>query len=105
MDVSGTTNRPASDYVVLAADEIDHAVLVTEPSGHVVYANRTFHSMFGFHSGDMQGRNATELLAAEGFDAGTMDRVRKELSQRRTFEEEVPVTTKAGDIVWMSTVV
>jgi diguanylate cyclase (GGDEF)-like protein/PAS domain S-box-containing protein len=105
MDVSGTINRPASDYVVLAADEIDHAVLVTEPTGRVVYANRTFHSMFGFRRGDMQGRNAAELLAAEGFDAGTMDRVRKELAQRRTFEEEVPVTTKAGDIVWMSTVV
>jgi diguanylate cyclase (GGDEF)-like protein/PAS domain S-box-containing protein len=104
MDVLGT-NRPASDYVVIAADEIDHAVLVTDPTGRVVYANRTFHNMFGFHRGDMQGRNATELLAAEGFDAGTMDRVRKELGQRRIFEEEVPVATKTGEIVWMSTVV
>lgn len=105
MDVSGTTGRPASDYVVIAAEEIDHAVLVADPNGRVVYANRAFHEMFGFHRGDMQGRNATELLATEGFDAGTMERVRKELSQRRTFEEEVPVVTKTGEIVWMSTVV
>jgi diguanylate cyclase (GGDEF)-like protein/PAS domain S-box-containing protein len=104
MDVLGT-DRPASDYVVIAADEIDHAVLVADPTGRIVYANRTFHSMFGFQRGDMQGRNASDLLAAEGFDAGTMDRVRKDLAARRTFEEEVPVTTKAGDIVWMSTVV
>ena len=74
MDVLGT-NRPASDYVVIAADEIDHAVLVTDPTGRVVYANRTFHNMFGFHRGDMQGRNATELLAAEGFALANSSRL------------------------------
>ncbi len=105
MDDPGKLEARASDYVVIAADEIDHAVLVTDATGRVVYANRTFHRMFGFHRGDMQGRNAAELLASEGFDAGTMERVRGEVAQRRTFEEEVPVVTKTGEIVWMSTVV
>lgn len=105
MDVLGTTVRPASDYVVIAAEEIDHAVLVTDPTGRVVYANRSFHNMFGFRRGDMQGRNAADLMAAEGFDAGTMERVRREIANRRTFEEEVPLTTRDGQIVWMSTVV
>lgn len=105
MDVLGTTEIPASEYVVIAAEEIDHAVLVTDPTGRVVYANRAFYGMFGFQRGDMQGRNASDLLAAEGFDAGTMERVRREIGQRRTFEEEVPLVTRDGAIVWMSTVV
>jgi diguanylate cyclase (GGDEF)-like protein/PAS domain S-box-containing protein len=105
MDVLGTADRVANDYVVLAAEEIDHAVLVSDPGGKVVYANRAFHTMFGYRRGDMLGRNAGELLAAEGFDAGTMDRVRREMAHRRTFEEEVPLVTKNGEVVWMSTFV
>jgi diguanylate cyclase (GGDEF)-like protein/PAS domain S-box-containing protein len=95
----------ANDYVALAADQIDHAVLVSDQNGRIVYSNRAFHSMFGYRRGDMEGHNASELLAAEGFDAGTMDRVRQEIAQRRTFEEEVPVVGKDGSVFWMSTVV
>lgn len=105
MDVSSNGGRLASDFVVIAAEEIDHAVLVSEPDGTIVYANRAFQRMFGYRQGDMEGNNATSLLAAEGFDAGTMDRVRGEIAQRRTFEEEVPVVGKDGDVFWMSTVV
>lgn len=105
MDVLGTTGRAASEYIAIAAEEIDHAVLVSDPVGKIVYSNRAFHRMFGYRQGDMEGHNAAELLAAEGFDAGTMARVRKEVAQRRTFEEEVPLVTKAGDVLWMSTVV
>jgi diguanylate cyclase (GGDEF)-like protein/PAS domain S-box-containing protein len=105
MDVLGTADISASEYVVLAAEEIDHAVLVSDPAGRIVYSNRAFHSMFGYRRGDMDGQNAAKLLASEGFDAGTMDRVRREMAHRRTFEEEVPLVTKSGEILWMSTVV
>jgi diguanylate cyclase (GGDEF)-like protein/PAS domain S-box-containing protein len=105
MDVPGTLERQTTDYVGLAAEQIDHAILVASPSGEVVYSNRAFHDMFGYHRGDMEGHNATELLAAEGFDAGTMERVRKEIGQGRTFEEEVPVLGKDGEVFWMSAVV
>jgi diguanylate cyclase (GGDEF)-like protein/PAS domain S-box-containing protein len=105
MDVSGKLDARGSDYVTLAADQIDHAVLVSDPSGQIVYSNRAFHSMFGYRQGDMDGHNAAELLAAEGFDAGILDRIRTELGQRRTFEEEVPVVGKDGAVFWMSTVV
>jgi diguanylate cyclase (GGDEF)-like protein/PAS domain S-box-containing protein len=105
MDALGTEDISASEYVVLAAEEIDHAVLVSDPAGRIVYSNRAFHSMFGYRRGDMDGQNAAKLLASEGFDAGTMERVRREIGQRRTFEEEVPLVTKSGEVLWMSTVV
>ena len=105
MDVPGTLERPIADYVGIAAEQIDHAILVATPSGRVVSSNRAFHDMFGYRPGDMEGHNATELLAAEGFDAGTMERVRKEIGHGRTFEEEVPVLGKDGEVFWMSTVV
>src|SRR5204863_8117931 len=93
------------EYVALAADQIDHAVLVSDPTGQIVYSNRAFHSMFGYRRGDMEGHNAGELLAAEGFDAGILDRIRTEVAQRRAFQEEVPVVGKDGGVFWMSTVV
>jgi diguanylate cyclase (GGDEF)-like protein/PAS domain S-box-containing protein len=105
MDVPGISDRAGSDFVALAADEIDHAVLVTDAHGKIVYSNRAFHSMFGYRRGDMDGHRAAELLAAEGFDAGIMQRISEEIAQRRTFEEEVPIVAQNGDVLWMSTVV
>ena len=105
MDDPGTLDRPANDYVALAAEQIDHAVLVADASGRIVYSNRAFHSMFGYPRGDMEGRNAAHLLATEGFDGGILERLRGEIAQRRTFEEEVPVVGKHGEVFWMSTVV
>ena len=105
MDVPGTLERQTADYVGIAAEQIDHAILVATPDGKVVYSNRAFHDMFGYRAGDMEGRSATELLASDGFDAGTMERVQKEVAHGRTFEEEVPVVGKTGEIFWKSTVV
>ena len=105
MDVPGIFMGARSDYVALAADEIDHAVLVTDAQGTIVYSNRAFHTMFGYRQGDMDGHRAAGLLAAEGFDTGVMQRISEELRHRRVFEEEVPVATKSGNILWMSTVV
>ena len=105
MDVPGTLVRPADDYVALAAEQIDHAVLVADESGRIVYSNRAFHSMFGYRRGEIGDLKASQLLAAEGFDAGILERIRTEVAQRRTFEEEVPVVGKDGEVFWMSTVV
>jgi diguanylate cyclase (GGDEF)-like protein/PAS domain S-box-containing protein len=105
MDVPGHSERAGRDYVAMAADEIDHAVLVTDVRGQVVYSNRAFHSMFGYRNDDMVGHDAAELLAAEGFDAGIMERIGRKVREHRTFEEEVPILAKSGDILWMSTVV
>jgi diguanylate cyclase (GGDEF)-like protein/PAS domain S-box-containing protein len=105
MDVPGIFGGARSEYVALAADEIDHAVLVTDVQGTIVYSNRAFHTMFGYRRGDMDGHRAAELLATEGFDAGVMQRISEEVRLRRVFEEEVPIVTKTGDILWMSTVV
>ena len=82
MDVPGIFMGARSDYVALAADEIDHAVLVTDVQGTIVYSNRTFHTMFGYRQGDMDGHRAAELLAAEGFDAGVMQRISEEVLLR-----------------------
>ncbi len=105
MDVPGIIDQAGADYVALAANEIDHAVLVTDVDGRIVYANRAFHSMFGYRQGDMEGHRAEELLAAEGFDAGIMQRISRELREGRSFEEEVPLLARKGDVLWMSTVV
>ncbi len=104
MGVPGTTAK-SSDYVALAAEEIDYAILITNAQGEIVYSNACFHAMFGYRHDDIAGRSAAGLLAAEGFEAGIMDRVYAELAKRRTFEEEVPVVTKTGAVVWMSTMV
>ena len=105
MDDPGTLERPAQDYVALAADQIDHAVLVAEASGRVVYSNRAFHAMFGYPRADVGGLKASQLLAAEGFDAGILERIHAEVGQGRTFDDEVPVVGKSGEVFWMSTVV
>jgi diguanylate cyclase (GGDEF)-like protein/PAS domain S-box-containing protein len=105
MGKAGTREYSSSEYVALAADEIDHAVLVSAVDGAIVYSNRAFHTMFGYHAVDMAGLNAGELLAAEGFDAGIIERIRADVGEGRTFQEEVPVLTKGGDVLWMSTVV
>jgi diguanylate cyclase (GGDEF)-like protein/PAS domain S-box-containing protein len=107
MDVSvdGVTRAGDPRLVVVAAEEIDHAVLISNPDGTVVYANRTFHRMFGYRPGEIIGRPASDLLAREGFDAGIFGRIEVEVTARRTFQEEVPVASRAGETVWMSTVV
>ena len=105
MDDPGHIDYARNDYVALAADEIDHAVLVTDVQGCIVYSNRTFHTMFGYGRGDMEGHKAAELLAVEGFDAGIVERIGNELRQKRAFEEEIPIVAKSGDVLWMSTVV
>ncbi|HZY68136.1 MAG TPA: PAS domain-containing protein, partial [Devosia sp.] len=105
MDDPKSVGRPASDYVALAAEEIDHAVLVTDPAGTVLYANRAFSTMFGYRPGDMEGRVATDLLPSEGFDPSTMERVREDLAAGHTFNEEIPLTTRTGETLWMSTLI
>ncbi len=102
---NGNLGDAPGDVVALAADEIDHAVLVADTAGCVTYSNRTFQTMFGYHADDIRGRSAQEVLAGEGFDARITDRIRRDVVARRAFQEEIPVVSKAGDILWMSTVV
>lgn len=103
--VDGVTGAGDPRLVALAAEEIDHAVLISNPDGMVVYANRTFHRMFGHRADAIIGRPSAELLSREGFDAGIAARIEVEVAARRTFQEEVPVKSRGGEAVWMSTVV
>ena len=94
-----------NDFVALAANAIDHAVLLTDAGGAIVYSNPAFCEMFGYAAGDIAGRVATEMLAQDGFDTGVIERARQELEQGRVFSEEVPVISKGGKQVWVAATV
>jgi diguanylate cyclase (GGDEF)-like protein/PAS domain S-box-containing protein len=99
------TSLPPDDLVVLAAEELDYAIIITDPSGKVLYCNRAVRRMFGYSAQQMVGHRAEELLSREGFDAGVLQRVRDHMRRRALFEEEVPLITNTGETVWMSALV
>ncbi len=105
MGTAGKIGGAARALVAIAADEIDQAVLVADAGGRIVYSNRAFHAAFGYRPRAIRGRMALELLAAEGVDAGVIARIRAELAERRAFQEEVPLVSASGAVVWMSALV
>src|SRR5690606_38911334 len=88
-----------------AAGAIDHAIVITDARETVLYCNRAFLDMFGYSGAELTGRQATELLAAEGFELSLLDRMRSEVNAGRLFEVEIPVRVRHGEAVWMSAVV
>lgn len=105
MGIAGKIRGAAGALVAIAADEIDQAILVADAGGSVVYSNRAFHDAFGYTPPAIRGRSALDLLAAEGVGAGVIERVRGELGARRTFQEEVPLVSASGRVLWMSALV
>ena len=105
MGVPAHFEQSNQDFVALAANEVDYALIITDVQGVIVYSNRAFQEMFGYGHRDVDGRNAADLLAEEGFDAGIMDRIFAQLGERLPFEEEVPILANSGEVMWVSTVV
>jgi len=105
MGLAGKIGHRARALVAIAADEIDQAILVADADGRIVYSNRAFHAAFGYQPQAIRGRLALDLLAAEGVGAGVLERVRGELGACRAFQEEVPLLSASGHVVWMSALV
>ena len=86
----------------LVADRTNRAVIVTDPHFRIVYTNAAFTQMFGYTLEDASGQQADELLVGRDTDRRTLARVRRQIGDDSSGEEEILAYDKNGDEIWLS---
>ncbi len=92
--------RESEERYRLVTDALAEAVLLLDPSGHLVLANRYAETLTGYSAADLRGRAIVQLLTPDGAERAT---ARLELARRG---EDVPpleceLLRKEGPRVWI----
>ena len=86
----------------LVANETDNSVIITDAAGRIEYVNPGFTRMSGFSDAEALGRKPGEILQGVHTDAGTVERIRRQLASRQPFYEEILNYSKTGEPYWIS---
>ena len=84
------------------SDQTNRAVIITDVEQNIVYVNSAFTALFGYTSGEAEGRRAAELIAGCHTDRKAVARlVNRLLTGGRRGETETLVYNKDGDEIWV----
>ncbi len=86
----------------LAIDGTDRAIMVLDEDRRIVYVNRAFTDIFGYHLDEIIGQRPTNLLAGKNTDPVTIERIRRRAQSSTSFQEEVLFYSKEGHEIWVS---
>jgi len=89
----------------LVADKTTRAVVVTDRHLRIVYTNAAFSGMFGHSAADVQGKPADRLLAGPLTDRTTLFRLRRQICNGGSEDEEVLAYDNNGNEIWVSATV
>ncbi|WP_428483385.1 methyl-accepting chemotaxis protein [Rhodopila sp.] len=86
----------------LVANETDNGVVITTKDGLIEYVNPGFSRMSGYTEAEARGRKPGSLLQGRHTDPVTVERIRRNLHQKKPFYEEILNYTKDGAPYWIS---
>jgi len=102
-DVTADADRRARIGLLHAvSDQTNRAVIITDVEQNIVYVNSAFTALFGYTSGEAEGRHAGELIAGRHTDRKRVARLVKRLmTGGRRGEIETLVYNKDGEEIWV----
>ncbi len=83
------TSQAESRKLSLVASKTDNAVIITNPLGHIEWANTSYSRLTGRKLAEVHGHLLTDLLASPNADAGAVGRISAALAAHE------PITTDA----------
>jgi PAS domain S-box-containing protein len=84
------------------SDQTNRAVIITDTEQNIVYVNSAFTTLFGYTSGEAEGRHAGELIAGCHTDRKAVAKLVKHLMRGgRRGEAEVLAYDKDGEEIWV----
>jgi diguanylate cyclase (GGDEF)-like protein/PAS domain S-box-containing protein len=101
---SDALGREERRLLLLAADETDRVVLITDARHRVAYINSAFTEMFGHQRAEIVGQNAGEVFAATA-SRQVLRHFRRRVERGSGFEEELLLRDKDGRSIWVHAVV
>ncbi|UVO38725.1 EAL domain-containing protein [Bradyrhizobium arachidis] len=85
------------------SDQTNRAVIITDVEQNIRYVNSSFTTLFGYTSGEAEGRRAGELIAGCHTNRTAIAKlVKRLLDGGRRGEVETLVYTKDGEEIWVS---
>jgi diguanylate cyclase (GGDEF)-like protein/PAS domain S-box-containing protein len=102
-DVSAEAERRVRIGLLHAvSDQTNRAVIIADTGHNIVYVNSTFTTLFGYTSGEAEGRRADELIAGRYTDRKAVAKLVKRLMHGgRRSEVEVLAYDKNGAEIWV----
>lgn len=107
-DVSSRVERERAQLqhlhrLSLVANASDSAVIISDSSARIIYANAGFTKMFGWSDYDIKGKQAITLLAPEK-DANYIERYRSALNNGHPVESEEICQGQGGRRYWVKAI-
>ena len=82
-----------------------HAIVcITDPLGHLTYANDRFCDTSGYPRGELLGRHLS-LLISDEHPSGFFEQLRAEVNAGHVWEGEISSRRKDGSLVWLASTV
>ncbi len=84
------------------ASETKNLVIITDPKGHIEWANEAYERISGYSAEACIGRRPGELLQGPKSDPDTIAYMRSQLAKNEGFQVEIINYTKSGCEYWVS---
>ena len=94
--------REEIEMLSLVANETSNAVIITSPKGEILYVNRGFQLMTGYHLNEVKGKVPGKFLQGPETSPVTVEHIREKLSRHQPFYEEILNYTKDGKPYWIA---
>jgi PAS domain S-box-containing protein len=94
--------REEIEMLSLVANETSNAVIITSPKGEILYVNRGFQLMTGYHLNEVKGKVPGKFLQGPETNPVTVEHIRDKLSRHQPFYEEILNYTKDGKPYWIA---
>ncbi len=89
------------ERLALVAQKTTAAVVITDPDGHIEWANAAFEQLSGYPLSLLVGRSPGRLLQGEGTDSQTVARMHGDRVAGRGFEAELLNYRRGGAPYWV----
>ena len=93
---------PDAEILALVASRTDNAVILTDPTGLIIWVNDGFTRITGYSIEQSLGKRPGELLQGQETDAQAVRRMADRLAQGCGFREEVLNYRKSGEPYWIA---
>jgi len=85
------------ELVSLVAAHTIHAVVITDATGLIEWANQSFTRITGYTLDEVRGKKPGQVLQGPGSDFQAVSRIRQAIAEGRSCEETLTNYTKAGE--------
>ena len=85
----------------LVAQKTTDGILLTDPSGLILWVNRAFEEKYGYKLAEIRGRFPADFRLGGSTDPETLARIRSHVALHRSFEETMVHYSRSGEPFWV----